>query len=115
MKKVKQKMITVNILQDNDTILPDDWCRPLLLNTEMGGMSDFMSHVSMYSGSPKNNVKWVKVKCIYGPCWLGRAYGELNDTNVPMEFVRGDIPDSHKLNMSYYSSCADFCIPAACT
>ena len=53
----KTNMITVQILEDTDTIQPTDWCRPLRLTTMSGGMSDYYSFESCYSGLPENNVK----------------------------------------------------------
>lgn len=101
-------MITVQFLQNDDVIDPEDWCRPLQLVTMSGGMSDSMSHKSMYSGTPENNVRWVKVKDVIGPRWKGCTKKEVNSSGfTPYEFVRGDVPPSHQLDMDHYNSYAD--------
>lgn len=94
-------MITIQILEDDDTIQATDWCRPLVLVTMSGGMSDYYSFESMYSGAPENNVKWVPAFEIF-PAWIGNTVGELNEAFddcsgfVPYEIVRGDIPKAHQ-------------------
>lgn len=100
-------MITVQILQAEDRIDPSDWCRPLTLCTMSGGMSDHMSFKSCYTGAPENNVQWVRVRDVIGECWFGRAVGEFNVKLPPMEFVRGEVPVGHRLNMRDYNSIAE--------
>lgn len=99
-------MKTIQILEDKDTIDPEDWCRPMMLITMSGGTSDSMSFKSMYSGGPENNVMWVKVKDVIGPVWGGKTVREFNNRAVPFEFVRGHIPVNNRLDMSGYRSCA---------
>lgn len=100
-------MKTLKLLEAHDTVLPDDWCRPLELETMSGGMSDTVSFTSAYSGRPENNVKWVRVKFIFGPCWYGRRVDEICDSSdefsTPYEFVRGDLPLKHCLDHSHTS------------
>lgn len=93
-------MKTLKLLEAHDTVLPDDWCRPLELITMSGGMSDSMSFTCAYSGRPENNAKWVQVKFIYGPYWHGKTVHEILDGEdvTPYEFVRGDLPLAHCLN-----------------
>lgn len=101
-------MITAQFLQNDDVIHPDDWCRPLQLVTMSGGLSDSMSFKSMYSGTPENNVRWVRVKDVLGPRWKGCTKKEVNSSGfTPYEFVRGDVPPSHELDMEGYRSCAN--------
>ena len=99
-------MITVFILENDDIIEPNDWCRPLNI-TSMSGMSDSYSFKSMYSGSPENNVEWVRVKCVVGEGWIGKTVKEYNvmckKYRCPMEFIRGNIPKAHQLNMKGYN------------
>ena len=99
-------MISVQLLESSDTIDPDDWCRPLVLITMSGGYSDVMSFSNPYSGSPANNAKWVRAKHVIGKPWMGKTVGQFNrvmgDCGSPYEFVRGDIPRSHRLNMRDY-------------
>lgn len=100
-------MITVQILEATDTIEPTDWCRPLQITSMSGGHSDYYSFRNTYSGTPENNVKWVQVKCVLGKHWVGKTVGDFNimmrDCAGKMEFVRGNVPYSHKLDMKGYS------------
>lgn len=98
-------MITIQILEDKDIMLPEDWCRPLQLISMSGGMSDSYSFASQYSGRPENNVKWCKVKYTIGKVWYNREIGDFIAAMKELrtyEFVRGDIPHSHQLNMKSY-------------
>jgi hypothetical protein len=98
-------MKTVNILELDDVIDPEDWCRPLQVVSMSGGYSDHYSFQSQYTGAPENNVKWVKVKYILGKGWHGQTVRQYNICMRQFgtyEFVRGDIPDSHKLNLNDY-------------
>lgn len=102
-------MILTNFLEDTDLIAPTDWCRPLSLCTMSGGMSDSMSYQNQYSGTPENNVKWVKVSAVIGECWYGTPLGELNKKlKLQYEMVRGNIPKGHALNMKEYSDLGKF-------
>ena len=109
-------MITVYLLEENDTIQPDDWCRPLAFNSMGGGYSDHYSFTNQYTGTPENNAKWVQVKHVLGSCWFGKTVGELTGTGYSkhwpvetrMEFVRGNIPKQHQLSMKGYKSVAAF-------
>lgn len=99
-------MIQVQILDDDDIVEPTDWCRPLCLTTMSGGLSDSYSFKSCYSGSPENNVEWVQVQDVFGPCWRGRTVREfkMSEYSIPREFIRGNVPRSHRLDMKGYSS-----------
>ena len=91
-------MITVQILEETDTIHPDDWCRPLALISMSGGHSDSYSFESCYSGAPENNVKWVRVKEILGECWYGKKVESLHKRlQLKYEFCRGDLPKQHTM------------------
>jgi hypothetical protein len=89
-------MKTVQILEPDDCVMPDDWCRPLRLESMSGGHSDAYSFESMYSGNPENNVKWVRIKDVFGECWFGKQAKELM-IHIQYEIVRGDIPARHRL------------------
>jgi hypothetical protein len=93
-------MITLQMLEDHDTILPTDWCRPLLLLTMSGGRSDDYSFTSMYTGQPENNVTWVTADQILGEGWMGETVGAynaaVNHCGPSYEFVRGEIPATHQ-------------------
>lgn len=92
-------MISIDILEDNDRVKPDDYCRPLEQAVSFG---DYFETRSCYGGSPVNNFKWTRVDRIYGDCWFGKMVKEINKQTgnyrkPPMEFARGDIPDKHIL------------------
>jgi len=97
-------MITVSILEDDDTIKADDWCRPLAIVSMSGGSSDSYSFKSCYSGTPENNVKWVQVKHVFGKCWFGEPVSEFNRECEAFEFLRGTPPKEHQLDMRGYNS-----------
>ncbi len=97
-------MKTIQILEDNDCIELNDWCRPLSLCTMSGGMSDSYSFKSCYSGRPENNVEWVLVKHVFGTCWAGKTVATITKEISKYEFVRGDIPTSHRLDMTDYDT-----------
>lgn len=100
-------MKAVNILEPHDIITAACWCRPLVLQAMSGGMSDSMSFKSCYSGTPENNVKWVRVVDQTGPHWIGKTVAEFNEF-MPYEFILGDPPEKHRLNMRDYSSMKKF-------
>lgn len=97
-------MIALQLLEPHDVLQASDWCRPLNLMSMSGGMSDYYSFKSCYTGSPENNVKWVRVEDQLGPGWLGKTVGEFNQRPViPYEFIRGLIPQEHQLDMRDYT------------
>lgn len=96
-------MRSILMLEPHDIIRQECWMRPLQLQTMSGGMSDSMSFKSCYSGVPENNVKWVRVVDQIGPHWIGKTVAEFNKL-MPYEFVIGDPPAAHQLNMRDYSS-----------
>ena len=99
-------MKTVQILEADDFIDPEDWCRPLSIVSMSGGHSDYYSFQCQYTGAPENNVKWVKVKYILGKPWHGKTVKEIDaglGEYVKYEFVRGEVPNSHRLNLTGYN------------
>ena len=99
-------MITLQLLEPDDIVEPEDWCRPLSITSMSGGHSDYYSFKSQYSGAPENNVKWVKVKYILGKPWHGKTVGDIDfglGKFVKYEFVRGDIPQRSKLSLNDYN------------
>lgn len=97
-------MITVQILESGDAVLPSDWCRPLSLHTMSGGMSDVMSDRNQYSGTPENNVQWVRADAIFGSLWFNQPLKVLHkELGQKYEVCRGDIPKAHRLDMTGYS------------
>lgn len=98
-------MKSIQILEDADAVNPEDWCRPLSLST-MSRCSDSYSFKDCYTGTPENNVKWVKVKYILGNCWHGKSVKEIDQglgKFVKYEFIRGSIPDRSKLSLNGYN------------
>lgn len=99
-------MKTIQLLETEDRVEPNDWCRPLDIVSMSGGMSDHYSFESQYTGAPENNVKWVRVKYILGKCWHGCTVKEIDrelGEFVKYEFVRGDLPRRSVLNLTNYN------------
>ena len=99
-------MIQVQILEADDAVGPDDWCRPLSIVSMSGGHSDSYSFKCQYSGAPENNVKWVKVKYILGNPWHGQTVKQIDaglGKYVKYEFIRGDIPQRQRLSLKDYN------------
>lgn len=98
-------MITLQLLEKDDTVHPEDWCRPLSIVSMSGGQSDYYSFSNQYTGAPENNAKWVRVKYILGRPWHGCTVEAIDDglgEYVKYEFVRGDIPQRSKLSLKDY-------------
>ena len=99
-------MITLQLLEADDHVDPEDWCRPLSIVSMSGGHSDYYSFQSQYTGAPENNVKWVKVKYILGKGWHGKTVKEIDKALgafIKYEYVRGDIPQRSKLSLNGYN------------
>jgi len=99
-------MINIQLLEQDDIVEPEDWCRPLSTTSMSGGHSDYYSFQSQYTGAPENNVKWVKVKYILGRGWHGKTVAEIDaklGKFVKYEYVRGNIPTRSKLSLSGYN------------
>lgn len=99
-------MKTIQLLEADDIVDPEDWCRPLSIVSMSGGHSDYYSFQSQYTGAPENNVKWVKVKYILGKPWHGKTVKEIDRAlgqYVKYEYVRGDISQRSKLSLKGYS------------
>jgi hypothetical protein len=99
-------MIPLQLLEANDIVHPEDWCRPLSIVSMNGGHSDYYSFESCYTGAPENNVKWVKVKYILGKPWHGKTVNQIDrglGEFIKYEYVRGDIPIRSKLSLSKYN------------
>jgi hypothetical protein len=98
-------MKTVQILEADDIVEPEDWCRPLSIVSMSGGHSDYYSFENQYTGAPENNVKWVKVKYILGKGWHGQTVKEIDKglgKYLKYEYIRGDIPRREILSLSDY-------------
>lgn len=104
-------MITVSILELDDVIQPTDWCRPLVLQTMSGGMSDSMSFKACYSGTPENNAEWAPADRCFGAVWFTTETTLRNvnkSLHMKYEFVRGPVPASHQLCLDDYTDLRDF-------
>jgi len=98
-------VISLQLLELNDRVDPEDWCRPLSIVSMSGGHSDYYSFENQYTGAPENNVKWVKVKYTLGKTWHNCTVKEIDSAlgqYVKYEFVRGDIPRRSKLSLKDY-------------
>jgi hypothetical protein len=96
-------MRPVLLLEKDDIVDGDDWCRPLSIVSMSGGHSDSYSFKCMYTGQPENNTKWVKVRYIFGACWNGMSVSKYNSNGRKFEFMRGDIPVAHREPMAQYN------------
>ena len=99
-------MITLQLLESDDIVEPEDWCRPLSIVSMSGGHSDYYSFKNQYTGAPENNVKWVKVKYILGRGWHGKTVREIDNGLgrwVKYEYIRGDIPQRQILSLKDYN------------
>ena len=56
-----------------------------------------------YFGCDENNVKWTKVKDVIGKVWFGKTVSEFCKNVVLTEFIRGDIPKQHQLDMKNFN------------
>jgi hypothetical protein len=101
---MRLKLIAVNILEEDDIIQADDWCRPLNIISMSGGHSDHYSFKSCYTGSPENNVEWVQVKHVIGKCWIGTTIKDFTRAVTRYEFLRGTPPKKHQIDMRDYNS-----------
>lgn len=84
-------MITIVLLEDDDIVEPNDWCRPLfnpLLN---------LIDKDRLTGSPINHAEWIQVKTRYEPGWWNRPVNELNFGLLKYEFIRGNPPIDHRV------------------
>jgi hypothetical protein len=87
-------MTPVLILGQEDEVLSGDFCRPL--NIDATGSS------CNAEGYPKNFVKWVKVSLVIPTYFCGLKVKSLWEEGYKFEFVRGELPDAHKLDMRLY-------------
>ena len=96
-------MISIHILEEDDTIDMMDWVRPLDFD---GDANTF----SIYSGKPDNNTKWVRVHEYFGPWVFGikisKLYKQIDKTarhaqnrGLRYEFARGMMPSEHVWNL----------------
>ena len=94
-------MKTIQLLEDEDLINPNDWCRPLIRSADYSNYSDAWMTSGTYDGNPLDHLKWIPVWLKLGQCWWGYKYQEYtsNKNMTPIEFIRGNIPNTHKLDL----------------
>jgi len=87
-------MLNISIIEDDEIVNQDDWCRPLQISYQPDGYREN----SCYGGCPENNLKWARVHETIGKCWFDRSVSFLNDNVLyrKYEFVRGEIPLTHR-------------------
>lgn len=95
-------MITVNILEAEDVILPTDYVRQLTLL--YNGQSDYVETTSCYGGGRINRMGWIRADEAV-PAWCGSTVGTITSrlaelaggtrNGVLYEFVRGSVPSAH--------------------
>lgn len=98
-------MISLQLLELDDPVDPDDWVRPLDMGYNQFGDHTEPHSFNMYGGSPQNNIKWIKVRDTFGECHWGKTVREIHalfdkmvnwqNQMLRYEFVRGDVPKSH--------------------
>jgi hypothetical protein len=91
-------MTPILILDDQDQVLPTDYCRPLYIDVS-GESCD-------KEGFPKNFAKWVPVNLIIPKYFQLLKVDSLRQEGYAFEFARGSIPVSHKLDMRLYPKIA---------
>lgn len=98
-------MITIQILEPEDILLPNDWVR--YMEIQYIGQSDYVQTRNPYGGTPINFFGWLPVNQILGSCWLNRPLGDFLRANerldkphqpiAALEFARGPIPKEHQM------------------
>jgi hypothetical protein len=91
-------MISLQLLEEDDIIQANDWCRPMSIQP-VDPWSDTIVFTNTYGGNTVNNVKWLTAtQCC--PFWIGKKLKDFNDgmesTGTWYEFVRGNIPNNHQ-------------------
>lgn len=97
-------MINVSLLEADDVIQKGDFVR--YLDIEYVGQSDTVMTSSTYGGTPINFFRWLPVE-EFCPFFVGKklkkftermaSFEKQHQPVAQYEFVRGDIPDTHKL------------------
>jgi hypothetical protein len=87
-------MTPILLLGPEDAILSTDFCRPLFIDAT-GSTCDA-------EGYPKNHAKWTPVNLVIPSYFQGLKMESLHEEGYKFEFVRGAIPDTHKLDMRLY-------------
>jgi len=93
-------MISVNILEADDIIHPDDYYRPLMRSADFS-QSDSWLRRSCYGGGPLDHLRWAPVWLILGRVWWGKRYARYMDVaSRPFEAVRGNVPKENILDLT---------------
>jgi hypothetical protein len=96
-------MRTIKILDKDDVITVETFCRPLGVTYESSHSSAVLERAT-YSGMPINHMKWVPVRYVLGSCWIGKTVEEFSTDYdySEYEYAIGDIPAAHILDMYKY-------------
>lgn len=87
-------MTPIRILDSQDAVLCSDFCRPLNIDAK-GSTCDS-------EGYPTNFTKWAPVGLIIPKYFHGLKVDSLRQEGYKFEFVRGVVPDDHKLDIRLY-------------
>lgn len=90
-------MKSMQMLEPDDLLQAEDWVRPLVYHPATAQGEIVVNSISAY-GLPINHPKWIRARVSFGSCWFGKKLKEL-DPNREYEFLRGDIPQSHRLDL----------------
>lgn len=95
-------MRTIQLLEDEDLIHPEDWIRPL------GIFGEDFQIMSAYSGAPLDHFLWAPVWLELGEIWWGHTYGHYEQdvgemTGRQIEAIRGCLPQSNRLDLSCHN------------
>lgn len=95
---------SIIFLSEKDIIYPTDFCRPLIRSADYSYYDEWMEE-SCYGGNPLDHLKWCPVWLHLGDFWWGKKYKEyfeFSSIGKYTEFVRGTIPETHKLKDKKY-------------
>ena len=96
-------MINIQILEENDVILADDWVRPLTPESDGYADGPYVNGRSCYGGALLNHFRWVKFTDRFGECWVGKTLKELNKGMTTCHYIlaRGDVPKHHTASFKW--------------
>jgi hypothetical protein len=86
-------MYNIYLLQEDDIVVPGLYCRNLYCTQTF---DDGWREIPGFS-IPSNSYKWVPVEEMFGPKLYnsGKTVKEIVGDFGPMEFIKGDLPESH--------------------
>lgn len=87
-------MTPIQILESQGAVFYSDFCRPLSI--------DAKSATCDSEGYPTNFTKWAPVGLVIPKYFHGLKVESLHQEGYKFEFVRGDSPDDHRLDIRLY-------------